>query len=77
MRPFQYLDQPALMDMLAYVTARYTKMFSNSHTSDDYLTCRELLLLLQSEIEARNNDRSEEESQHSFHTNTGMGENAA
>ena len=76
MRPFQYLDQPALMDMLAYVTARYTKMFSNGHSSDDYLTCRELLLLLQSEIEARNQNESEE-SHPSFYSNNSLGENAA
>lgn len=54
MRPFQYLDQPALLDMLAYVTSRYTKMFSNNVMGhNDYIACRELLYLLQSEIEAR------------------------
>ena len=53
MRPFQYLEQLALVDMLAYVTARYTKMFSNDTGTHDFIACRELLQLLHEEIEAR------------------------
>ena len=53
MRPFQYLDQPTLLDLLAYVTARYTKMFSSDMINNDYIACRELLLLLQVELAER------------------------
>jgi hypothetical protein len=53
MRPFQFLDHPALMDMLAYVTARYTKLFASDMVNNDYIACRELLELLQKEVEAR------------------------
>jgi hypothetical protein len=56
MRPFQDLEQPALMDMLAYITARYTKMFSNDTGTNDFIACRELLQLLHDEIEARKRD---------------------
>jgi hypothetical protein len=53
MRPFQYLDHPSLMDILSYVTQRYTKMFSGNVVTSDFLACRELLILLQSEVEER------------------------
>lgn len=53
MRPFQYLDLPALLDMLAYVTSRYTKMFSRNLVTNEYIACRELLILLQTEVKAR------------------------
>ena len=53
MRPFQYLDHPCLMDILSYVTQRYTKMFSGDVANNDFLACRELLILLQTEVEER------------------------
>ena len=55
MRPFKYLEQNELLDILAYVTARYTKMFANEAGKTDFLACRELLVLLQLEIQARQN----------------------
>jgi len=58
MRPFKYLEQNELLDILAYVTARYTKMFSSETGKTDFIACRELLVLLQSEIEARQRSTS-------------------
>lgn len=55
MRPFKYLEQNELLDILAYVTARYTKMFASEARQSDFITCRELLVLLQTEIQARQN----------------------
>lgn len=50
MRPFQFLDMPALLDMLAYVTSRYTKLYSGDTNNNDFIACRELLELLQTEV---------------------------
>ena len=55
MRPFKYLEQNELLDILAYVTARYTKMFASEVGKTDFIACRELLVLLQLEIQARQN----------------------
>ena len=58
MRPFKYLEQNELLDILAYVTARYTKMFASEDGKTDFIACRELLVLLQLEIQARQNAAS-------------------
>lgn len=61
MRPFQNLEQPALLDMLAYVTKRYTRKFSSEvteedFTEEDYIVCQEILRLLHAELNARKID---------------------
>ena len=53
MRPFKYLEQNELLDILAYVTSRYTKMFASEAGKTDFIACRELLVLLQLEVQAR------------------------
>lgn len=53
MRPFQYLDQSDLLDLLAHVTARYTRIFSLGTTNRDIDACRQLLHLIQAEIMVR------------------------
>jgi hypothetical protein len=53
MRPFQFLDMSALLDMLAYVTSRYTKLYSGDMNYNDFIACRELLELLQTEVTER------------------------
>ena len=50
MRPFQFLDMPARLDMLAYVTSRYTKLYSGDTNYNEFIACRELLELLQTEV---------------------------
>ena len=55
MRPFQYLDQPLLLDLLAHVTSEYTKKYSNKIGNTDTLACLEVLLMLQAEIDLRRN----------------------
>ena len=53
MRPFQYLEQTDLLDLLAHVTTRYTRIFSLGTTNTDIDSCRQLLHLLQDEIMVR------------------------
>ena len=53
MKEFENLDDVALLDALAYYTARYTKMIADGASREDSMSCREIIQSLQLEIECR------------------------
>lgn len=59
MQEFRSLELTALIDLLSVYTARYTKMLSEGMPKDDSNACREIIQLLQYEIETRKSSRTQ------------------
>ena len=53
MYDFKGLELSVLYDHLAATTAKYTHMLTNGVTDDEFDLCKQKILQLQSEIEAR------------------------
>jgi len=53
MRPFEVLDIPDLVSVLAEYTARYTKMLTEGGRGKDIINCKETIGALITEIELR------------------------
>ena len=53
MSAFKDFDLPQLYDMIASQTTKYTHMLSSGEVNEEFDKCRETILQLQSEIEAR------------------------
>ena len=53
MHDFKQLDLPALVDMLAFHTARYMTILSEGGTMEEYQTLKLIIHYLQKEIEIR------------------------
>lgn len=57
MSDLQKMDITALVDLLSFYTAQYTKMMSEGCTQEEYNACKNEILSLQLEIEARHSGR--------------------
>jgi hypothetical protein len=57
MRPFEILDTPDLVNVLAGYTSRYTKMLTGGGKEKDIINCRETMQSLITEIEFRKRSR--------------------
>jgi hypothetical protein len=48
------LELPALYDLLAVYTTKYTHMLRNHGATPDFKECQDIILKLQTEIDSRN-----------------------
>lgn len=59
MKNYQQLELPVLVEMLADQTTLYAKMLSMGFTEDEFKECKQAILELQVEIEARKRENGE------------------